>query len=407
MVGPGRLRAAVRSGRFLQPGDQGMAVADTSFASQNRLTVGDQVTIAGKPFTVVGLVDTSRAGQLANANVYLPLADAQALSTAAPNVRAVFDFRADDANILFIKADASKAAAVADQIKRIMGDQAIVTTPGSFNDVLGETFDLIDRFGLLVGLAGLLVATAGLLRATAASLWERRRDVGLMRAVGWRRRDVAGQLLAETLALAGLSPDQVDQVSLRVASAGDVDSVVKLINGQVGQISAITEDSLLQVMGGIGQVSARFAQVAAALGLVGGLVLAWLAMSGLVAERRQEIGLMKAVGWRAGDVARAFLMEALLISVAGGLVGMAIGWASALALGQIPIPEATTQIIGQTLPGLAVAAPSATRLTLPAEAGLATLALALLAAIFGGTMAGWIGARRAAALKPAEALRDR
>ncbi|MCL4532498.1 MAG: ABC transporter permease [Actinobacteria bacterium] len=330
----------MRSGRFLQPGDQGMAVADTSFASQNRLTVGDQVTIAGKPFTVVGLVDTSRAGQLANANVYLPLADAQALSTAAPNVRAVFDFRADDANILFIKADASKAAAVADQIKRIMGDQAIVTTPGSFNDVLGETFDLIDRFGLLEGLAGLLVATAGLLRATAASLWERRRDVGLMRAVGWRRRDVAGQLLADAQALAG------------------------------------------------------------------GLVLAWLAMSGLVAERRQEIGLMKAVGWRSVDVARVFLMEALLLSLAGGLVGMAIGWASALALGQIPIPEATSQI-GQTLPGLAVAAPSATRLTLPAEAGLATLALALLAAIFGGTMAGWIGARRAAALKPAEALRDR
>jgi lipoprotein-releasing system permease protein len=203
-VGPGRLRTAVRAGRFLQPGDHGVAVADTSYASQNHLAVDDRVTIAGKAFTVVGLVDTSRAGQLANANIYLPLADAQALSTAAPNVRAVFDFRPDDANILFIKADASKAAAVANQVKRMMGDQAIVTTPGSFNDVLGATFDLIDRFGLLVGLAGLLVATAGLLRATAASLWERRRDVGLMRAVGWRQRDISGQLLAETLALTGL-----------------------------------------------------------------------------------------------------------------------------------------------------------------------------------------------------------
>jgi len=203
-VGPGRLRAAVRAGRFLQPGDEGVAVADTSYASQSHLAVGDQVTVAGKPFTVVGLVDTSRAGQLANANLYLRLADAQALSTAAPNVRAVFDFRADDANILFVKADASKAAAVADQLKGILGNQAIVTTPGSFNDVLGSTFDLIDRFGLLVGLAGLLIAMAGLLRTTAASLWERRRDVGLMRAVGWRRRDVVGQLLAETLALTAL-----------------------------------------------------------------------------------------------------------------------------------------------------------------------------------------------------------
>ena len=203
-VGPGRLQAAVRAGRFLRPGDHGVAVADTSYASQNHLAVGDRVTIAGKPFAVVGLVDTSRAGQLANANVYLPLADAQALSTVAPNVRAVFDFRPDDANVLFIKADASKAAVVAGQAKTMLGSQSIVTTPGSFNDVLGATFDLIDRFGLLVGLAGLLVAMAGLLRTTAASLWERRRDVGLMRAVGWRRRDISGQLLAETLALTGL-----------------------------------------------------------------------------------------------------------------------------------------------------------------------------------------------------------
>ncbi|MCL4371400.1 MAG: ABC transporter permease [Chloroflexi bacterium] len=212
--------------------------------------------------------------------------------------------------------------------------------------------------------------------------------------------------LADAQMLAGLSPNQVDQVYLKVASAGDVETVVKEITRQVGQISAITEDSLLQVMGGIGQVSARFAQVAAALGLVGGLVLAWLAMGGLVNERRQEIGLMKAVGWRAGDVARVFLMEALALSVAGGLAGMALGWASAWVLGQIPIPQATTQL-GVSLPGLAAAAPTASRLTLPAEAGLATLALALLAAVVGGTLAGWVGARRAAALKPAEALRDR
>ena len=268
----------------LEPGDEGVAVADTSYASQNRLAVGDQVTIAGKPFTLVGLVDTSRAGQLANANLYLPLADARTL--------------------------------------------------------------------------------------------------------------------------AGLSSDQVDQVYLRVGSAGEVDSVVQQLTRQMGQISAITEDSLLQVMGGIGQVSARFAEVAAALGLVGGLVLAWLAMSGLVAERRQEIGLMKAVGWQSRNVARVFLMEALLLSLAGGLVGMALGRASAGLLGQIPVPQVTTQL-GGNLPGLAAAAPAAARLTLQAEAGLATLAQALLAAVVGGTLAGWIGARRAASLKPAEAPRDR
>ena len=203
-VGPGRLRAGLRAGRFLEPGDQGMAVADATYAAEQQLALGSTMSVAGQPFALVGLVDTSRAGQVANANLYLTLADARALASAAPNVRAVFDFRPDDANVVFVRADAAQAALVAGQVKSLLGDQAIVTTPRSFDEALGAAFVLIDRFGLVVGLAGLLVATAGLLRTTAAGLWERRRDVGLMRAVGWRRRDVTVQLLAETLALTGL-----------------------------------------------------------------------------------------------------------------------------------------------------------------------------------------------------------
>jgi ABC-type antimicrobial peptide transport system permease subunit len=203
-VGPGRLSSAVRSGRFMQAGERGVAVADTNYASEHHLQPGSTVTISGMPFTVVGLVDTTRAGQVANANLYIPLADAQSLASAAPNVSNVHDIRPNDANIIFIRANPAQAPAIADQISKILGKDAIVTTPRSFDRVLGATFSLIDRFGLLVGLAGLLVAAVGLLRTTAAGLWERRRDVGVMRAVGWRRKDVIVQLSLETLALIAL-----------------------------------------------------------------------------------------------------------------------------------------------------------------------------------------------------------
>jgi len=154
----------------------------------------------------VGLVDTSRAGQVANANLYIPLADARALSTTAPNVRSVHDFRADDANILFIKANQAQADAVITAVTSLLGPKAIVSSAQSFSQVLGETFSLVDRFGWLVGLAGLLVAVAALLRAMASNLWERRRDIGVMRAVGWRRSEIIRQLTGEavTLALAGV-----------------------------------------------------------------------------------------------------------------------------------------------------------------------------------------------------------
>lgn len=204
-VGPARLQSALREGRFLNPGERGTAVADISFAQQNNLNVGDMVYVAGRSFAVVGLVDTSRAGQVANANVYIPLADAREIASTAPNVLAVHDFRPADANILFVKANQAQAETVAAAATDLLGKQALVSSARSFSEVLGASFRLIDQFGWVVGLAGLLVAVAGLLRSVAVNLSERRRDIALMRAVGWRRAEIVRQLTAEatTLALAG------------------------------------------------------------------------------------------------------------------------------------------------------------------------------------------------------------
>jgi len=200
-VGPGRLQAAILDGRFLAPEDRGVAVADASYAQQNNLGLGDSVPVAGRPFVIVGLVDTSRAGQVANANIYIPLADAREIASAAPNVRSIFDFRETDANILFVKANQAQAESVEAAATKVIGDKALVSSARSFSTVLGSSFRLIDQFGWLVGLAGLLIAVAGMLRALASNFWERRRDISLMRVVGWRRTDIVRQLMSEALAL--------------------------------------------------------------------------------------------------------------------------------------------------------------------------------------------------------------
>jgi len=200
--GPGRLMADVTAGRFLQAGDHGVAVADSTYAQQNKLSLGSIILLSGQSFTIVGLADTSRAGQLANANLYIPLDDARVLANTATQVRSVFDIRPDDANLLFIKADQTRVDQVATQIKQILGNKAIVSSGQSFAAELGSLFALIDRFGLLVGLIAFLFAAALLLRVVASSVWERRRDVAVMRAVGWRQRDVMIQLWGETLVLA-------------------------------------------------------------------------------------------------------------------------------------------------------------------------------------------------------------
>ncbi len=196
--GPGRLKAGLVDGRFLEPTDTNVLLADASYALQNGLELGDTVTIVGRSFAIVGLIDASRVGQIANANLYLPLADAQAMAAVAPNVLAVHDMRPDDANMLFLKAEQTQAEAVVAAAEAVLGEKALVSSAESFSEQLGALFDLIDRFGALVGAVAFLFAAAILVRAIAAGIWERRREIGMMRAVGWRRRDISRQLLAET-----------------------------------------------------------------------------------------------------------------------------------------------------------------------------------------------------------------
>jgi ABC-type antimicrobial peptide transport system permease subunit len=203
--GPGRLRASIVSGRFLQVGDQGVAVADSTYAQQKGISLGSVVQIAGKDFKIVGLADTTRAGQLANANLYIPLSDARSMANAAPQVRSVFDIRPDDANLLFIKVDQTHSEEAAKAIQAILGEKATVTTGQSFAAELGALFGMVDRFGILVGLVAFLFAAATLLRLEAAGIWERRSELALMRALGWRRREVVAQMWVEAafVSLAG------------------------------------------------------------------------------------------------------------------------------------------------------------------------------------------------------------
>jgi putative ABC transport system permease protein len=209
--------------------------------------------------------------------------------------------------------------------------------------------------------------------------------------------------LTDAQKLLHLKPDEINQIYVRVAQASTVDDVVQQSRAQLGEVSATTEQSIVQVMGGIALVSQRFAGVASFVALLGGLALTGLALSASVSERRREIGVMKAVGWMASEVRKYFVFEGLVISMVGALTGIALGWLTTLAIARIPI---NLNALNTNAPLSLVTTVADNVPTLPATVTPGSVMLALGIAAIGGTAASWLAASRAANLKPAEALRQ-
>ena len=100
-----------------------------------------------------------------------------------------------------------------------------------------------------------------------------------------------------------------------------------------------------------------------------------------VTERTREIGIRKAIGAPRREILYQFLIEALIISVAGATLGIAIALAIPV-IAQPFLPE------GMTIP----------------ISGLSIVA-AFLVSCFTGMIFGYLPARQAAKLQPTEALR--
>jgi putative ABC transport system permease protein len=98
-----------------------------------------------------------------------------------------------------------------------------------------------------------------------------------------------------------------------------------------------------------------------------------------VTERTREIGLRKAIGAKRRDINTQFLVEATVLTLAGGIIGVALGWGIAYAVNALGVTQ--TQV----------------------SLGSVLLAFGVSAAI--GIVFGYYPARRASKLNPIDALR--
>lgn len=188
-----------------------------------------------------------------------------------------------------------------------------------------------------------------------------------------------------------LSPGAVDDVQVYPANQARADEIGKEVVAALQRIHGAKSE--YQVQNGAGFVS-TFSSVlnviATGLSAIGGvaLLVAGIGIMNImlvsVTERTREIGIRKAIGASRGNIIMQFMLEAIVLSIIGGGVGMGIGIVTTIGVASMLSKQLGDLIIPYVL--------------------IVSIALSFSIAI--GMIFGTYPAIRAASLDPIEALRS-
>ena len=112
-----------------------------------------------------------------------------------------------------------------------------------------------------------------------------------------------------------------------------IKQILKPVFGE--EIGVMTQEQTLGILSQIlGTLTFMLAGIAGISLLVGGIGIMNIMLVS-VSERTREIGIRKAVGARTYDILSQFVIEAMVLSIFGGMIGVLIGWAGAAALSSL------------------------------------------------------------------------
>ena len=166
-----------------------------------------------------------------------------------------------------------------------------------------------------------------------------------------------------------LGISRVENISVSVKNSGDVPlaqtKITQLLRdrhkigpGMVDDFYVKTQLSIIERIFTISKIMTILLGSIASISLIVGGIGIMNIMLVSVRERTREIGIRMAVGAKEGDILIQFLMEAVLISMAGGIIGIIIGiagskissaftgWPGVISLGSILIAFGFAAIVG-------------------------------------------------------------
>jgi putative ABC transport system permease protein len=256
-------------GRYFSRTTKREAILNNGYARRKGIKLGTTITLGGKTYTVIGFAKTPLGGQASD--VYMKLRQLQALSGRTGRI-----------NTVYVRATSSdQVTAVSAAIKSSFEGASVTTASDLADRVSGSLVDaknLTGKLGTALEIVGLLGAFLIASLLTLSSVTKRVRELGTLKAIGWRQSLVVRQVTGESL-IQGLLGG-IAGVALGIGAAALIGAFSPSLNATVAQ--AATAAGPGRGPGGFapfGQGTIQAGSTAVSLGAPVGLGLILLAVA--------------------------------------------------------------------------------------------------------------------------------
>ena len=242
--------------------------------------------------------------------------------------------------------------------------------------VVDELFDGQDPIGQTIRFNQIPMKIVGVLEAKGYNSMGMDQDDLLLAPYTTVQKRILAINYIQGITCSALSEEYTDQAIDEITRIIQTNHDIKI--GQENDFNVRSQQEMMETMSSIMDMLTVLLAAVAGISLVVGGIGIMNIMYVSVTERTREIGLRMSIGAKGRQILLQFLIESIIISVAGGVIGVLLGVVAAKII---------------SLFGMATAVSSF------------SIVLSFLVCVFTGIFFGWYPARKASNLNPIDALR--
>ena len=176
-------------GRFFTKEDNYVTILDRDFARTGDLKLNDNINLGQRHFIVVGILDSGRDAKIAGAQAFIPLKTAIEMTG-----------RGDIVDIIFVKLKGNvDPNEVRKKIEAILPENATITSSNDYLSTIAGFANLTQGLSLSIFAIVILISLLLTIKTAFASIFERSSEIGILKGIGWRNKDITRLITIENL----------------------------------------------------------------------------------------------------------------------------------------------------------------------------------------------------------------